>query len=426
MIPTRLVLTLAVASVLALNGCADRAAEGAGDGATSSPSETSAAPSPSSTSSSATPAATPAALVVAIPEDFPLSAGMGGESPDPTIPVTEQGTGLQELTVCDEQPLAALEPLDRRVADNSGGEAADTRDLVLLASAEDAARTAEEIASGSRACPVREAGDTVTTTEVLSSPFGDPGFVLVSTFRIGGQPSPSVVVNHVMPDGNALLVTGTYGEWPGPAQAVQETAARLTETVAALSAFARATEPSATAVAAAALPARLDLMAGLPEDGGDYEVVPQGADAEGIAPVEMCRRQVWPVAGAEGAVRLATNASGPEHFEGHELLLLTDEAAALDAMAPFHEAARGCDTSGNQVWTHLEPRDGADRITVGLTYTDGLGSSVFQLTRMDHALLLVTTYGEGTIDSLPTQAAEVTRTSRGIGRQLCELDVLDC
>ena len=61
---------------------------------------------------------------------------MGG--PQDTIPTSRTGTGLRDLTLCGTAPLRGLGIRDRLVADNSGGESANTRELVLLGDPDDA------------------------------------------------------------------------------------------------------------------------------------------------------------------------------------------------------------------------------------------------------------------------------------------------
>ena len=100
-------LTAAVAGTLAVSGCGDGTS---GDG-TATERATSAADSAAST---------PEPGGTAIPDDFPLSAGMGG--PQDTIATSRSGTGLRDLSLCDTAPLRGLGVRDRLVADNSGGE----------------------------------------------------------------------------------------------------------------------------------------------------------------------------------------------------------------------------------------------------------------------------------------------------------------
>ncbi len=181
-------------------------------------------------------------------------------------------------------------------------------------------------------------------------------------------------------------------------------------------------EPAATEI-----PDDFPLDVGLPEDGGDHEVTPPSADAEGMGDVEMCGRVVWPLGDpAGGTQRLVTGALGPEHFDGRELVVHADAEAADNAMAAIRRAARDCSSAGNQVWTELERDTGHDTVTMGLTYSDGLGSSVFQATRVGSARLMVSTYGEGSLASLDEQADQVTGTTGKIVPAMCVFTNTGC
>jgi hypothetical protein len=185
---------------------------------------------------------------VTIPDDFPLSAGMGG--PQDTIPTSRTGTGLRDLELCRTTPLRGLGTRDRMVADNSGGESADTRELVLLSGADEAAALGEEIAALATDCDAT--GETgaddrmQTRTEVIGSPFGPtPATTLLQTYTVDGQPGTGATVVHVVPVGPALLLTSTYGQWTRDQarQAVDDTVDPLRETVAALDVFGDVPEP---------------------------------------------------------------------------------------------------------------------------------------------------------------------------------------
>ena len=63
---------------------------------------------------------------------------------------------------------------------------------------------------------------------------------------------------------------------------------------------------------------------------------------------------------------------------------------------------------------------------MGLTYDDGLGSSVHQVTRVGSARLMVQTYGEGTLTSLDRQADEVTATTDQIVQAVCVFTETGC
>jgi len=374
---------------------------------------------------------------VTIPDDFPLSAGMG--EPQDTIATSRTGTGLRDLELCRTTPLRGVGTRDRLVADNSGGESADTRELVVLSGPDEAAALGEEIAALVTDCD--ETGATgrsdpmETRTEVLASPFGpEPATTLLQTHTVDGEPAAGATVVHVVPVGPALLLTSTYGRWTRDQarHAVHQTVAPLRGTVAALEVFGDVPEPSegpAGEPAPTEIPADFPLGVGLTADGGDVRVSPPPPDGAGVGEVEMCGRVVWPHArgGAVGEThRLVTGALGPEHSDSRELVVHRDEDRAVAGMAAIEEAAERCSSFQDQVWTVLERDTGHDTVTVGLTHADGPGSTVFQVTRVGSARLLVSTYGEGSLASLDGQADEVTTTSENILPAMCVFTKTGC
>lgn len=217
------------------------------------------APATGTSGGDSTPAASaPGPAGTEIPDDFPLSSGMGG--PQDAIGTARTGTGLRDLTLCDTAPLRGLGVRDRMVADDSGGESADTRELVLLGSAEEAALVAEAFSALSRGCtspPTRRAVE--TTTEVRESPFGPPpAATLVQTYSYDGEPGTGATVVHVVPVGAALLVTSTYGGWRGEALegGVAQTVDAVRETVDALAVFGDGSTPGEEPVSAPDVPGR--------------------------------------------------------------------------------------------------------------------------------------------------------------------------
>lgn len=433
-------LTAALATTMVLVGCGD---EPTGD--VTSASEASTASDTASTASE--PAGT------AIPDDFPLSAGMGGA--EDTIRTSRTGTGLRDLTLCGTAPLRGLGIRDRLVADNSGGESANTRELVLLGDPEDAARLSRTFADLPRTCPTVSAdGDQETLTEVRDSPFGPaPATTLVQTYTVGGEPGSGATVVHVVPVGAALLVTSTYGQWAPDGEAatidaekaVEQTVEPLRATVEALAMFddegadtdtdtdTSTSSPDPTGSAfpepqGPEIPADFPLAAGLPDPDDDTKVSAPSPDGDGIGEIEMCGRVVWPQRETTGGIRrLVTSASGPEYHEWHELFVHDDAEKAAGPMAVLRTAAAECHGGGrNLVWTVLDRDTGYDTVTVALTYDDGLGSSVFQVTRVGSARLMVGTYGEGSLASLDGQADEVTETTEQIVPAMCAFTKTGC
>lgn len=410
-------LAAALTCALALAGCGD---EASGDAA---------ATRGSSTADDSAPATSqgPGTL---IPDDFPLSAGMGG--PQDSIPTARTGTGLRDLELCGTSPLRGLGIRDRMVADNSGGESSNTRELVLLGNPGEARQVAEAFADLATGCDKRESsGDMATFTDVLASPFGpEPATALEQTYTFSGEPGTGVTVVHVVPVGAALLVTSTYGQWtPDEAQqAVDQSVEPLRETVAALALFDDGTTPrTEPSPAVAEIPADFPLGVGMVEDGGDLEVHPPSSDGDGVGAVEMCGREVWPSAASAGDVaRLVTSALGPEHADRRELLVHADAAQAVAAMGGIRRVAAECRSHDNQVWTVLDRETGYDTVTMGLTYDDGLGSAVFQVTRVGSARLMVQTYGEGSLASLGAEADEVSGTTEQILPAMCVFTKTGC
>jgi hypothetical protein len=411
-------LACAVAGSLVLAGCGDQQAGGdlaSADGSTAS---TSRAPDP------------------AIPDDFPLSAGMGG--PEDTVPTSRTGTGLRDLELCRTTPLRGIGTRDRMVADNSGGESADTRELVVLSSADEATALSMELATLVTDCD--EAGETggdevVTRTEVLESRLGPaPAVTLLQTYTFDGEAGAGATVIHVVPVGPALLVTSTYGQWTREQadQALDATVAPLLDTVAAMTDFGDVPVPppaptEATTQALAEIPADFPLDVDLPAEGGDVRVSPPSPEGDGIGEVEMCGRVVWPQRETPGGLRrLVASASAPEDHEWRELFVHAGPEQAISTMDVLRQATAECRTSENLVWTVLERDTGHDTVTVGLTYTDGLGSTVLQVTRVGSARLMVTTYGEGSLASLDGQADEVTETSQKILPAMCVFTKTGC
>ncbi|CUR60958.1 exported hypothetical protein [metagenome] len=417
-------LTAALAGSLALAGCGEEPSGADG-------------PSGAATRASDTGAATPEPVGTAIPDDFPLSAGMGG--PQDVIATSRTGTGLRDLTLCGTAPLRGLGVRDRLVADTSGGESANTRELVLLGSPDDAALVSQAFADLPLTCPTVTAdGDQETLTEVRDSPFGPaPATTLVQTYTFGGEPGTGATVIHVVPVGAALLVTSTYGQWSQAdvQSGIDATVEPLQETVAALRMFddedgTPSPEPSGSATAepqGPEIPEDFPLAVGFDADNTDNEVSAPSPDGDGLGELEMCGRVVWPQPETSGGLRrLVAGVSGPEYQEWRELFVHDDAALAEAPMAVLRRVATECDHQRNLVWTVLDRDTGYDTVTVGLTYSDGLGSSVFQVTRVGSARLLVGTYGEGSLASLDEQADGVTETTEQIVPAMCAFTKTGC
>lgn len=205
----------------------------------------------------------------AIPDDFPLSSGMGG--PDDTIPTSRTGAGLRDLEVCGTAPLRGLGTRDRMVADNSGGEAAHTRELVLLGSPEEAEAVARSFADLASGCDSPAKDGFLAATEVRESPFGPaPTATLLQTYTVDGETAPGTTVVQVVPAGAALLVTSMYGEWAAAdlEGGIAETVDLTRDAVSAMAMFDAAASPSSEASpeASSEIADDFSLLSGWPAD----------------------------------------------------------------------------------------------------------------------------------------------------------------
>ncbi len=280
-----------------------------------------------------------------IPDDFPLAAGMGG--PSDSIPTSRTGTGLRDLELCGTSPLRGLGTRDRMVADNSGGEAADTRELVLLGSPDAATLVAQAFADLPSTCDGSAGtGDMSTTTERRESTFGDaPAAVLVQGYVFDGDPGPGHLVVHVVPVGSALLVTRTYGEWPEVAEGIDETTEHVAETVAAMDVFAEDETPTETptgATSPSAIPDDFPLLAGWPESSeadGEGRVGPTRSDA--ALRFTSCG-ETW--VDPPHADRLRAEWNSAEDYRTRVLTTYADEAGAEDMVDGLVAQLQSCPT----------------------------------------------------------------------------------
>ena len=183
--------------------------------------------------------------------------------------------------------------------------------------------------------------------------------------------------------------------------------------------------PLGDPVPAPTIPADFPLDLDLPEADGDHTVTPPSPEADGVGEVEVCGSTVWPAGAA--VARLATNAHGPEHVDARELVVLPDADVASTVLPQVRGVVQACtDAPAHQVWTVHDVDTGHDSVTFSLTWDDGPGASVFQLTRVGSGLLLTHVYGEGMLDTLGPTLRDRTALTRAVAPAMCAFTADGC
>ncbi|WP_457206457.1 hypothetical protein [Nocardioides sp. P5_C9_2] len=355
------------------------------------------------------------------PDDFSITEGMPSNDSGEPIAAGADGVGMRMLDFCGVRPLRGLAVVDRVTATSSGPEYSATRDLMVLADARQAAVLAAQVLDAARACPVEESGPgSEVLTEVRRSTAAPAAATVVHTYRTGGRVGVGAEIIEVVPVGATLLVTSAYGEWsPGPI--LDEGITQGVEALAPVLAAMRGGQPVPTATIPADFPLDLDL----PRDDGDHDVTSPSPGADGVGEVEVCGSIVWPAGAVEA--RLATDAHGPEHVDARDLVVLADADVATTVPPQVRGVVEACtDAPAHQVWTLHEADTGHDSVTFSLTWDDGPGASVFQLTRVGSALLLTHVYGEGLLDPIGPTLRERTVLTREIAPAMCVFTADGC
>ena len=92
----------------------------------------------------------------------------------------------------------------------------------------------------------------------------------------------------------------------------------------------------------------------------------------------------------------------------------------------FRSALADCATDGDQVWTAHASDTGDDSVTFSLSYTEGLGLSTYQVTRVGNAVLFTVIYGEGAIGDAEGSARLRDELVGDIAPSLCVFAEAGC
>ena len=113
-------------------------------------------------------------------------------------------------------------------------------------------------------------------------------------------------------------------------------------------------------------------------------------------------------------------ATGPEYLDARELVSMRGAQVAAKAVARIRARPRRLHRAGKTaVWTVHDVDTGYDSVTFTLSYTRGLGLSVFQVIRVGKGVLITHTYGEGLLSQSAPGIRRQTRLGRDLAGSMC-------
>ena len=359
------------------------------------------------------------AKLTKIPEGFPLAYELQRQE-DGTTPTP----ALNELGPQIPAPCASPAQNFDEFMDNLGvratypAEGSDGRTLRTFENSVVAIKAMDSVRAPAELCT--QDGDRVWTVRRLD--LGEEAFTLVQTF---GQGLGGVIYQFVRV-GNAVLVTEAGGEWdltssvPAGIRDRSAIADRISQEMCVFAEHSCGVEGEPLAADIAPdFPLDVDMEA----DGGDFHKQGPSSGAKGVYLPDLCGSTAWPVTGRD---RLAVNVSGPEYGDDRTVQALDTPDQAVAVLQGLRDAVAACPTEGNAVYDVLARDTGYDSFTFGVSYTDGLGSGVWQATRVGRGLLVLSTHGEGNRDSLPSQADLLTATTEKITPAMCAFTEAGC
>ena len=120
-------------------------------------------------------------------------------------------------------------------------------------------------------------------------------------------------------------------------------------------------------------------------------------------------------------------ATGPEYLDARELVSMRGARVAVRTVARIRRAVTTCtEPVRGAVWTVHPAFTGYDSVTFTLSYTRGLGLSVFQVIRVGKGVLITHTYGEGLLSESRHNIRRQTRLGRDLAADMCVFAQAGC
>jgi hypothetical protein len=351
--------------------------------------------------------------VTTIPDGFTILEGSSNRGPDAQAMIPGG-----DLDACS-QSVEAIGAEDRLTQRLTSGSTYYARELQLFADATEAMRYVDSIQDAYSVCAAEDSAYQVESPggpiAVLWSEGADRSVTIVSRHR-------NAVLVVLERDDLATDVDTVERMWTG----VGEALGPLYEAVDDLVSGTPTTDPTGEPEGTTAIPDDLAIdldMADMTGDGGEYhtpyhpEAGEQGLD---LAP---CGTRVWPATAAVD--QLWAWATGPEYGDRRELVTFATTDDAVAAMDAVEVALAACPEDGTERWTQHDTDTGYVSLSFSRSY-EGLGLEVFQLTRVGRALLLTMTYGEGTLESVPSVLPGRTQLTQAVAPSLCIFTADSC
>lgn len=126
--------------------------------------------------------------------------------------------------------------------------------------------------------------------------------------------------------------------------------------------------------------------------------------------------------------RLVAFATGPESLDGRELHTYRSASEAAQVLQKIRDAQRQSPESGGVIWTvHDVEGPGEESLTLSRTLDFGLGTDVFQFTRVGNAILAIDLGGEWSLEtSVPSGIDRITDLSSAIAPEMCIYSADSC
>jgi hypothetical protein len=380
--------------------------------------------------SAPTPVGTPdRSGVTTIPDGFPLAMGY----PDTNENLTPVRVGsadlLSDIAYCEVKAFPATPTQDLASVTYTGGEDYRSRELAVYANEAEAQGLVDQFRATLATCPEETMGGTRQIYTLVPVAAGDDAVAMAHTYAGPGDgPNLGLEVIEVVRVGNAVLFSSGYGEGnsPGtdPADNAQPFLDATAPLVGKLCVFAAGGCDPTTPVVPSSddIPSDFPITVDAEKDGGDFTWQGPSADTQQDFP-DVCGTQPWPVAGLD---RLGFNVSGPEYGDQRALVSFATADQAVAEVQGIRDAVQACPLDQNTRYD-ATPRDtGYDSFTFGVSATNSLGSSGYQVTRVGRAVLVVATYGEGTRDSLPGYADALTTLTGKLTPAMCVFTEAGC